>query len=283
MEDASDGDDEAPQPAEDSGKCIGQQAGETSQEQEEQPRKEDTESHKVRPPSGSSRSQGIEVSQPSVIMSRFLDMYAEMAQDCLDEREEPPANLEKCPACNRSLIAGDKPVETLYKCQDCPLSQPTCRECVLKDHRARPFDRIRRWWRDEEFWDKITLADLGKVLHLGHGGERCPTVPVRQDGTIHQVLTRQMVILHEHGLAETDVVFCRCSPRRSDPEQLIMAGLWPASWHAPRTATTIAALDAFHGLSVQAHVNIHDYVQHLKHMTDGVMTDDVKVRTRNAH
>ena len=147
----------------------------------------------------------------------------------------------------------------------------------MRDHRARPFDRIRRWRIDEEFWDKVSLADLGQVLYLGHGGERCPVIPLRADGTISKVLTRNMVFLHEHGLAECSVAFCRCSPRRSDPEQLILSGFWPSSWSTPRTATTLGALDAFHGLSMQAHVNIHDYVQHLKHQTDGVMTDDVKV------
>ena len=210
-------------------------------------------------------------------MATFLRQYAKEAQECLDRREIPPANLDKCPSCHRGLRDCNNVQETVYKCQDCPLSHEMCRECVLREHRSRPFDRIRAWRLEAGFWGKVSLPDLGHVLHLGHCGDRCATVPPAHDGGVNRRFTREMVIMHEHGLVTMPVMFCRCRPTRSDAEQLITAGLWPATWHTPRTATTINALDSFHNLSVQAHVNIHDYVQQIKHATDGVMTDEVKV------
>ncbi len=227
-----------------------------------------------------------ESTKPSVIMKDFKENHAKKAQGHLDNRENPPPSLERCPACSRDIkhhsgeVRGPRRyMETLYKCQDCPLSSSMCRDCIVRDHRMRPLDRIRRWRVEDKFWDKVTLADLGHGFYLGHNGECCPEFPRHhKDKTPLLHNARSMGIFHEHGFVEIPVVFCRCLPRRSDAEQLIAAGLWPATWHTPSTATTLTALDAFHGLSMQAQVNLHDYVQHLKQMTDGVLTDDVKVR-----
>ncbi|TFK85198.1 hypothetical protein K466DRAFT_495221, partial [Polyporus arcularius HHB13444] len=205
----------------------------------------------------------------------------------LDDREQPPPCLDKCPACRRDLVPGDAHLrpegpqlsDTLYKCQDCPLASPMCRDCVVRDHRTRPLDRIRRWRLDAKFWDKVSLAALGHAIYLGHNGSCCPLFPRHHTNQTPLLsYARSMGIFHEHGLVEMPVVFCRCLPRASDAQQLITSGFWPATWHTPTTATTLTALDAFHGLSMQAHVNLHDYVQHLKQMTDGVLTDDVKDR-----
>ncbi len=211
-------------------------------------------------------------------MREFHDHHAEKAQDHLDNREKPPPSLDKCPACDRDLADGDAAGKTLYRCQDCPLSYAICRDCIVRDHRARPLDRIRRWRVKEKFWDKITLAQLGHAIYLGHDGECCPNFPrIQKNNSPNLRFAKSLGIFHEHGFAEMPVVYCVCLPRREKAEQLISAGFWPATWHTPSTATTLTALDAFHGLSMQAQVNIHDYVQHLKQMTDGVLTDDVKV------
>ena len=74
-------------------------------------------------------------------------------------------------------------------------------------------------------------------------------------------------------------LFCQCPKRQiSEPAQLLEIGLWPATWKHPRTAITLSTLEAFHSLSARATVNVNDYMEHLKHLTDAVLTDDIPVR-----
>ncbi|KAI0699067.1 hypothetical protein C8T65DRAFT_581590, partial [Cerioporus squamosus] len=218
---------------------------------------------------------------PSVVMGDFLDNHAANVQGYLDEREAPPAGMDNCPVCNKVLADEEPILRTLFQCQDCPMSATACRACVLQDHRARPFDRIRRWSPEDECWEKVSTADLGNVVYLGHGSGCCPKILKHDDGTPDpQSRTRIITVLHEHGLVDMPFVFCICENALPDPAQLLAAGLWPATWDTPETATTLNALETFHNLSLQAQVNIHDYLEHLKRMTDGVITDQVKDRNR---
>ncbi|KAI0705770.1 hypothetical protein C8T65DRAFT_577516, partial [Cerioporus squamosus] len=89
-----------------------------------------------------------------------------------------------------------------------------------------------------------------------------------------------ITVLHEHGLVDIPFVFCICDTASVEPGQLLAAGLWPATWDTPETATTLTTLETFHNLSMQAQVNIHDYLEHLKRMTDGVLSAQVKDRYR---
>lgn len=213
-------------------------------------------------------------------MDAFLDSSAKAAQSALDAREEPPVTQDKCPVCQQ-------PAEQnlWFKCQDCPLSRTQCRTCTLQGHCSRPFDRIRQWDDVDECWKKVTLTDLGHIIWLGHEMQPCKVIPTQGNGRPFLPSLRSMAIVHEHGVMECKVAFCRCEHQRHETEQLILAGLWPATWDKPKTATTLAALDAFHGLSLQAHVNLHDYVEYLKRCTDAVRTETVAVSeiTSGAH
>ncbi len=213
-------------------------------------------------------------------MGDFLDNHAANVQGQLDDREVPPSSLHACPVCEKELAQEEHPFRTLFQCQDCPMSLTACRACVLQDHRARPFDRIRRWSVEDECWEKVSTADLGHVVYLGHGGACCPKIPKHADGTPDpQTRQRTITVLHEHGLVDMPFVFCCCENAIAEPAQLLAASLWPATWDKPETATTLSTLETFHNLSLQAHVNIYDYMEHLKRMTDGVLSSQVKVCT----
>lgn len=181
--------------------------------------------------------------------------------------------------CNEQLATEEARFRTLFKCQDCPMALTACRACVLQDHRGRPFDRIRRWSPEDECWEKLSTADLGHVVYLGHGGACCPKIPNGMDGTPDpQTRKRDITILHEHGIVDIPFVFCCCDNAIEEPGQLLAAGLWPATWDTPESATTLSTLETFYNLSMQAQVNIYDYLEHLKRMTDGVLSAKVKVR-----
>ena len=72
-------------------------------------------------------------------------------------------------------------------------------------------------------------------------------------------------------------MYCACPPHRARTEQLVLAGLWPATWERPGTVITLTALETFHKLKYGAHLNAQAYVAFLKRMTDGVLTHEVPV------
>lgn len=79
---------------------------------------------------------------------------------------------------------------------------------------------------------------------------------------------------------DLDVKFCQCQGAAKQAEQLIAHGCWPATWKTPHTAITLSAMSTYHGLELQAQINVHDYVRFLRRQTDGVEPDTVKVRAR---
>ncbi|RPD67803.1 hypothetical protein L226DRAFT_474379 [Lentinus tigrinus ALCF2SS1-7] len=199
----------------------------------------------------------------------------------MDLRESPPDVQDVCPVCQRRLDREPASMRSLFRCQDCPMGVTMCHACILHDHRARPFDRIRRWSTEDECWVKTSTAELGHVVYLGHGGHCCPKIPRDQDGNPDpRTRQRTITVLHEHGIVEMPFVFCRCASPVNDVQQLLAVGLWPATWDTPKTATTLTTLETLHNLSLQAHVNYHDYLEHLKRMTDGVLTSEVPDRYR---
>ena len=86
-----------------------------------------------------------------------------------------------------------------------------------------------------------------------------------------------MTVVHEHGIMDMPILFCSCKPGPLRTEQLIMAGLWPATWVNPRTAITLGALEVYHGLELQGQLNVHDYMSYLRQATDDVLPHAVKV------
>ena len=161
------------------------------------------------------------------------------------------------------------------------MAQMMCHLCMLKDQHSRPFDRIRCWSPQEECWEKVTSADLGHVVYLGHEGACCSMIPHVNGVPDLQTCSRLMTVLHKHGFVEIPFVCCHCQTPINYAHQLLGVGLWLATWENPETAITLTTLEMFHNLSLQAQVNTNDYLEHLKRMTDGVLTMQVKVRIHN--
>lgn len=186
----------------------------------------------------------------------------------MDALEAPPAQLIRCPSCAQKLCDKLPGYRTLFRCQDCPLGCLKCIDCVLSSHGERPFDRILMWDATKQFWQRITLPQMGYVFNLGHGGRKCMNASSDP---------KDMVIIHEHGLMDLPVLFCQCGSARAPAAQLIASGLWPATWERPGTATTLNALEAYHNLSHVAQTSMYDFINHLKDMTDDTTPGDVQV------
>ena len=66
---------------------------------------------------------------------------------------------------------------------------------------------------------------------------------------------------------------------KNDPTQKKMwvAGV-ATTWKKPMSAFTIDVMRNFRLLSVQAHTNVHDFMQCIRRLTDEIFPDDVAVR-----
>lgn len=175
-----------------------------------------------------------------------------------------------CASCGRLFAEA---VE-IYRCQDCVHGPLSCSTCVVSDHINTPFHRVDAWLCKRKFWEKCSLANLGLIIDLGHGGQKCPLALTR---------TRNMTIVHTNGVHDFAVRFCSClasSPENGtlpEPIQLIRYGLWPASWSVPQTAFSISMLRDYQLLSLQSQLSAHDYFMYLRRKTDNVFPDTIRV------
>ena len=215
------------------------------------------------------RSKLKESLKPSTRCAKYLDHgHAIHARNLLDELESPPPSLAHCPQCSKTLVHHLPGYRTLFRCKDCAASSLGCIECVYQSHTKRPFDRILKWDPTQRFWIKVTLAQINYEFRLGHEGKRCKYALSGAEN---------LVVIHEHGVMALPIVYCACRDSRSDVDQLVLAGLWLATWERPKTATTISALETFHSLNLNGQMNVHDYLVHVKRQTDNVGVEDVLV------
>ncbi|EMD36311.1 hypothetical protein CERSUDRAFT_34378, partial [Gelatoporia subvermispora B] len=150
-----------------------------------------------------------------------------------------------------------------YRCVDCFLPRVLCKKCTVIMHKHLPFHRQEEWEVGRGFWAGKSLGNLGLIIDLGHGGQKCVAALPEP---------RRMTIVHSHGVDEIGVRFCACldDELESTPAalQLISHGLWPATWEKPVTAFTVEVLKDFHLLALQAQLPAQDFYRYLQRRTN---------------
>jgi hypothetical protein len=121
-----------------------------------------------------------------------------------------------------------------------------------------------------QFWVAVTLAGLGLVYQLGHGGQPCPR-PAPTD--------RTMVVMDTEYIHTVKYRFCGCdrSDRAGNLEQLLRSGWYPATTVDPATCATFASLELFRLLNVVGNINVHDFVGTLERQTSAAEMKSVPV------
>lgn len=157
------------------------------------------------------------------------------------------------------------------------MMRPLCAAHMLAAHRDAPFHIFKSWGPRSSFWTIATYSDLGGILTIGHRGRRGCNLPGN---------TRTLTVVHEQGIYEMSVRFCRCNTAATaesegeEAQQLLRHGLWPASWIKPRTAYSLRVMEEFDRLGVLAHANAYDYFKYLCRLTDDLLPMDAPVRYR---
>ncbi|KAL1698752.1 hypothetical protein EV121DRAFT_217647 [Schizophyllum commune] len=158
----------------------------------------------------------------------------------------------KCASCK----AIPSPDTSLYKCEDCGVFV-LCGGCCLNKHQHLPMHRISRW--TGTYWDKlVSLADIGLVYQIGHGGLPCPAP--------HSTTYSMTVIAPTH-ICRVKIRYCACSrgERASHVDQLLREGWYPATVLEPSTCALFSTLDHFMLLTAIANTNVRDFITSLQY------------------
>jgi hypothetical protein len=86
-----------------------------------------------------------------------------------------------------------------------------------------------------------------------------------------------MTVVDSQGVFEMEVLFCACSDSRSRDEQLLMAGLFPATFKQIETLFTFAVLDNFLADNLECKTTAQQYFSKLQSMTSNLFPNYVPV------
>ncbi|KAJ7870131.1 hypothetical protein B0H13DRAFT_1634924 [Mycena leptocephala] len=166
----------------------------------------------------------------------------------------------KCAHCKTLYIPGSASAAPMriFKCEDCRQFLQ-CQECCLSHHALTPLHAIKEWTGC--FWKGTTLADLGLVYQLGHGGFAC----VFPDEKVHKMTVIEAPTIHQ-----VRVRYCSCSKsdNADNLEQLLRNGWYPASVTDPGTCATFKTLEAYRLYNVVGNMNVNDFIHSLERGTD---------------
>ncbi|KAJ7895585.1 hypothetical protein B0H14DRAFT_3426194 [Mycena olivaceomarginata] len=115
-----------------------------------------------------------------------------------------------------------------------------CDDCCLLHHERTPLHVIEEW--NGQFWVSCTLAQIGLVYQLGHGGFPCPF----PDSTVRKLVVMEAPIIHE-----IRVSYCKCA-KSDDADNL-------------QQLLRNACLTRLY--NVLGSMNVRDYITSLERMT----------------
>jgi hypothetical protein len=163
-------------------------------------------------------------------------------------------------ACQDCLQA-----EGIIRCLSCHGNRTWCSPCAVKAHNQHPFHRVKRW--TGQFYETVSLRDLGFTLNLGHGGSICPsnTEEASSDWSCHQ-----FTVVDSAGIFVHRVRWCRCNgaTTKDNHLQLLQAQLFPSTVTKPQTAFTFDVLDHFLIDALECKTSAMSFYQKLRRLTD---------------
>jgi len=116
--------------------------------------------------------------------------------------------------------------------------------------------------------DISVVRPSGYATQLGHYGAECPCCPP----------DRFFILVDTNGIHNTKIRLCECSSASHDPvEQLMSAGLFPATLKQPRMAFTFRVLRQAHLMNLESKAAMYDFVGTLRRLTDNAFAQETSV------
>ncbi|KAI4517304.1 hypothetical protein K525DRAFT_153413, partial [Schizophyllum commune Loenen D] len=170
-----------------------------------------------------------------------------------------------CTSCSAAYVppstsgAYDPTLTRIFCCWSCG-DFNECLDCCVKRHELMPLHVLEEW--TGQYWSKVSLASLGFVYQLGHGGRPC----------IHpEPLIRTIAVL-DRSIHTLRVRYCGCrfGPTTEHTVQLLRNRWYPATSVDPETCATFACLDQLRLAAVHANTNTHGFIKMLEAETDPI-------------
>ena len=226
-------------------------------------------------------------------MNDWLPHQSNFLFEILD-MEAPPLDT----TCTSCLVD-----ESQIRCLDCLGSPTLCRRCCLNAHQYNPYHKIEVW--NGKCYVPSDLHNIGLLLHLGHGGDRCP----QNVGETHHIAKADLktttnagplhagsddddgdrywdnedfeedviTIVHTTGVHKRHVRWCHCPSAASRPIQLLRMRLYPSSVKKPQTAFTFSVLDYFYVDSMECKTSANNFFNKLRRLTSNAFPHTVPV------
>lgn len=196
--------------------------------------------------------------------------------------EAPPYDM----TCSSCLMQ-----ESQVRCLDCLGSPILCHQCCLANHRTNPYHKIEAW--KGKCFLASDLHDIGLVLHLGHGGHRCPRASQNQSNSIvepdmdwdaeeededdEDAEEDIIVVVDTTGVFKRRIRWCHCPQAPSHHIQLLRMRLYPATVKKPGTAFTFSVLDHFYFDSMECKTSANNFFNKLRRLTSNAFPHTVAV------
>jgi hypothetical protein len=88
-----------------------------------------------------------------------------------------------------------------------------------------------------------------------------------------------ITVIDRSGVHEIGVSWCRCPEAPERDMQLMMAGLFPATFHNPKTAFTFRVLEDFHLDNLECKTTPSQFFSRLRRFTNDEFPNTVPVRS----
>jgi hypothetical protein len=123
--------------------------------------------------------------------------------------------------------------------------------------------------RDEEECQVGSCDEYDTAADLGFGSSK----PGRHNKEGNPIIT----VIDRSGVHEIGVTWCRCSEAPEHDMQLMMAGLFPATFQNPKTAFTFQVLEEFHLDNLECKTTPSQFFSHLRRVTNDEFPNTVPV------
>jgi hypothetical protein len=126
---------------------------------------------------------------------------------------------------------------------------------------------------DDVLQDEYAAAADQDALQFGFGSSN----PGRNDQEGNPIIT----VIDRSGVHEIGINWCCCPEAPKRDMQLMMAGLFPATFRNPRTAFTFRVLEEFHLDNLECKTTPSQFFSRLRRLTNDEFPDTVPVSTVN--
>ncbi|KAF8273372.1 hypothetical protein EI94DRAFT_1696667 [Lactarius quietus] len=197
-------------------------------------------------------------------------------------------NYEGVPTTTMCAHCKSAPFE--WRCSNCFPAPVLCWECCRDSYQW-----IQKW--TGKYFMPSWLQEIGVNLHLGHSGDMdcdeeasCQAGSCEKDDVTanfnfgsskpdcHNKDGKPFItVINRSGIHEIGINWCCCPEAPKHDSQLMMAGLFPATFHNPKTAFTFWVLEEFHLDNLKCKTTPSQFFSRLKRLTSEEFPNTVPV------